>query len=82
MDFFAKEDTQALLRLILFIWTKEHESLGYVQGMNEILAPLIYVRHQDTWAHSEMYVFNPALVQAALTLALVYNTADYGHYWE
>jgi hypothetical protein len=34
---------QELLKRVLFVWSVRHPACGYVQGMNDILMPLVYV---------------------------------------
>jgi hypothetical protein len=33
---------------ILFIWAKLNPIFGYRQGMNEILAPIVFIFHRDS----------------------------------
>lgn len=40
---FFTEKTCEILQRILFIYAKSYKEIGYVQGMNEVLAPLAYV---------------------------------------
>lgn len=49
LQFFAGEGSKRPLELtrLLFIYAKLNPGIGYVQGMNEILAPLLYVIGQD-----------------------------------
>ncbi|CAK9192317.1 unnamed protein product [Sphagnum troendelagicum] len=66
MDFFcgptayAYENQEALKR-ILFIFAKLNPGIRYVQGMNEVLAPLYYVfktdKDEDNAAHAEEDAF-------------------------
>jgi len=44
---FEKEIHMETLSRILFIYGKTHPHIGYVQGMNEILAPIYYCFSQD-----------------------------------
>jgi TBC1 domain family protein 5 len=32
---------------ILFCYAREHEDLGYRQGMHELLAPILFVLHAE-----------------------------------
>ena len=32
---------------ILFCYVKEHQELGYRQGMHELLAPILFVMHVE-----------------------------------
>eukprot|EP00124_Ichthyophonus_hoferi_P002135 Ihof_evm6s134 gene=Ihof_evmTU6s134 len=42
--FFQHKRTQRLMLNILFIYAKQHPTLGYRQGMHELLAPLLWIR--------------------------------------
>ena len=42
-----KEINYDVLRRILFFYSKEHEELGYVQGMTEIIANIFYIFSKD-----------------------------------
>ena len=42
-----KEKNYDVLRRILFFYSKEHEELGYVQGMTEIIANIFYIFSKD-----------------------------------
>ncbi|KAK9715468.1 hypothetical protein RND81_06G167600 [Saponaria officinalis] len=45
--YFQTPGCQRLLRRILLLWCLRHPECGYRQGMHELLAPLIYVLHED-----------------------------------
>eukprot|EP01116_Phalansterium_solitarium_P016473 TRINITY_DN3837_c0_g1_i1.p2 TRINITY_DN3837_c0_g1~~TRINITY_DN3837_c0_g1_i1.p2 ORF type:complete len:336 (-),score=114.08 TRINITY_DN3837_c0_g1_i1:114-1121(-) len=47
MQFFAMAQHSTALRQILFIYAKLNPGIRYVQGMNEVLAPLYYVFCRD-----------------------------------
>ncbi|KAL6630500.1 hypothetical protein ACP70R_028573 [Stipagrostis hirtigluma subsp. patula] len=47
MPFFTVKSNQESLRRILIIFSKLNPSIRYVQGMNEVLAPLFYVFKND-----------------------------------
>uniref|UniRef100_J3N8C7 Rab-GAP TBC domain-containing protein n=2 Tax=Oryza brachyantha TaxID=4533 RepID=J3N8C7_ORYBR len=47
MPFFSAKSNQESLRRILIIFSKLNTSIRYVQGMNEVLAPLFYVFKND-----------------------------------
>ncbi|EME29021.1 RabGAP/TBC domain-containing protein [Galdieria sulphuraria] len=40
---------QELLKRILFVWSVRHPACGYVQGMNDILMPLVYVLFSEVY---------------------------------
>lgn len=42
-EFFRMESTQKTLTQILHIWATMHPRISYKQGMNELLAPIVYV---------------------------------------
>src|SRR5690242_275883 len=45
--YFRQPATQDMMLDILFVWCKMHPSIGYRQGMHEILAPLLWVIERD-----------------------------------
>ena len=45
LDFFTSKEIKSKLSQILYIWSKDNGDLSYRQGMNEILAILIYAFH-------------------------------------
>ncbi|KAK3120058.1 hypothetical protein QOZ80_9AG0680800 [Eleusine coracana subsp. coracana] len=47
IPFFSVKSNQESLRRILIIFSKLNPSIRYVQGMNEVLAPLFYVLKND-----------------------------------
>jgi TBC1 domain family member 5 len=50
--FFREPETQRMLLDILFIYSKLNPDIGYRQGMHELLAPLLWVVHQDAVDHT------------------------------
>jgi len=42
-EFFRLESTRKILTQILHIWAAMHPRISYKQGMNELLAPIVYV---------------------------------------
>lgn len=56
----SNDDNQAtgreILTNILFIFSKEHPNLKYSQGMNEILAPLLYCLSTDTNIYFKKFI--------------------------
>lgn len=51
--FFAQKETRDILNSVLYVYARTHSDLGYIQGMNEILAPMVYVLHKDWEATHE-----------------------------
>ncbi|XP_075971895.1 TBC1 domain family member 5 [Anticarsia gemmatalis] len=45
--YFRDKDVQDLMVRILFFWARSHASVGYRQGMHEILAPLLFELYLD-----------------------------------
>jgi len=43
MTFFQDADILRLLSDILFVWCKANADISYKQGMNELLASIVYV---------------------------------------
>lgn len=43
IPFFQQAPIQKALERILFIWAIRHPACGYVQGMNDLLTPMLYV---------------------------------------
>ncbi len=44
--FFHQKEVQAMMERILYIWSIRHPASGYVQGMNDVLIPLLIVAFQ------------------------------------
>ena len=47
MEFFQQESTQQYMLHILFVWSKLNPKISYRQGMNELLAVVLYVVAQE-----------------------------------
>jgi TBC1 domain family protein 5 len=45
--YFRQPATQTMMLDVLFVWCKMHPTVGYRQGMHEILAPLLWVIERD-----------------------------------
>jgi TBC1 domain family protein 5 len=45
-DFFQSPAAQADMLEVLFLWAKLHPEISYRQGMNELLAPIVWVCSQ------------------------------------
>jgi TBC1 domain family protein 5 len=45
--YFRQPATQNMMLDILFVWCKMHPTIGYRQGMHEVLAPLLWVVERD-----------------------------------
>ena len=45
--YFRQPATQNMMLDVLFVWCKMHPTVGYRQGMHEILAPLLWVIERD-----------------------------------
>lgn len=43
MALFHQEGVQRLMERILYVWAIRHPASGYVQGMNDLITPLIMV---------------------------------------
>ncbi|XP_031560897.1 TBC1 domain family member 5-like isoform X2 [Actinia tenebrosa] len=54
MDFFHSPTIKEMMLDLLFCYAKKNESLGYKQGMHELLAPIIYVLDNDSKTHKYM----------------------------
>lgn len=64
--FYHNDATQVLILDVLFLWCKMHpESGGYRQGMHELLAPIVYIVHQDAVdrAAATEAMADPAMVE-------------------
>jgi len=48
IEFFQKESVKKVMLHILFCYARENATLGYRQGMHEILAPILYVILENT----------------------------------
>ncbi|PIN01051.1 Ypt/Rab-specific GTPase-activating protein GYP6 [Handroanthus impetiginosus] len=53
-SYFQTSGCQGMLRRILLLWCLRHPEYGYRQGMHELLAPLLYVLHDDAERLSEV----------------------------
>jgi len=47
MVFFQDKAVLKLLSNVLFVWCKHHPDISYKQGMNELLASIVYVYFQE-----------------------------------
>lgn len=54
MPFFQQEKIQKSMERILFIWSIRHPASGYVQGIDDILTPLLFIA---------MYAFTPDVLR-------------------
>ena len=46
-EFFRLESTQKCLCQVLYIWAAMNPRISYKQGMNELLAPIVFVMSQE-----------------------------------
>lgn len=46
LPFFQQEPIQRMMERVLYIWSIRHPASGYVQGMNDLLTPLLLVAMQ------------------------------------
>uniref|UniRef100_A0A7S1GCV7 Rab-GAP TBC domain-containing protein n=1 Tax=Bicosoecida sp. CB-2014 TaxID=1486930 RepID=A0A7S1GCV7_9STRA len=46
LDFFQRGDVQEMLTRALFVWDRAHPRVGYKQGMNELLAMVVWALHR------------------------------------
>merc|ERR1712137_436676 len=53
-EFFQKDKIRTLMCDILFIVAKRNPSLGYRQGMNELLAPIVYLLDKESIPAAEV----------------------------
>ncbi|KAF8163255.1 rab-GTPase-TBC domain-containing protein [Crassisporium funariophilum] len=53
IPFFRESDVQIQLTNILFLYSVAHPSIGYRQGMHELLAPLYFAVHYDAIANGQ-----------------------------
>lgn len=54
--FFAQKEIRDILNSVLYVYARTHSDLGYIQGMNEILAPMVYVLYKDWEAVNDTLV--------------------------
>lgn len=50
IEFFQTSDVQEMMVNILFHYARQHPQISYRQGMHELLAPIIFVLHNDQQA--------------------------------
>ncbi|KAF2068525.1 hypothetical protein CYY_010148 [Polysphondylium violaceum] len=55
--FFERDDIQNIMIRILFIFSKQYPKIKYLQGMNEILAPVLYSVYNDSHWFDNKEVF-------------------------
>lgn len=53
MDFFREIKNQKMLIRILYRWSRFHASISYHQGMNELLAVVMYLLVVEQWPGEE-----------------------------
>jgi TBC1 domain family member 5 len=73
--YFREPETQRMLLDILFIYSKLNPDIGYRQGMHELLAPLLWVVHQDAIDQSTV----TALDRQADGAELMLDILDHKH---
>lgn len=49
MNFFQDESIIRLLSNVLFVWCKRNPEVSYKQGMNEVMASIVYVYFQEVY---------------------------------
>ena len=54
-SFFTQGTTYDVMKRMLFIFAKLNPGVSYIQGMNEVLAPLYYTFMTDTVKNSDIY---------------------------
>ena len=54
-SFFTQGNTYEVMKRMLFIFAKLNPGVSYIQGMNEVLAPLYYVFMTDTVDYNNTY---------------------------
>ncbi|KAJ4993758.1 tbc domain-containing protein [Stagonosporopsis vannaccii] len=59
--YFRQPATQNMMLDVLFVWCKMHPSIGYRQGMHEVLAPLLWVVERDAVDVSAKASVDPTL---------------------
>lgn len=47
MTFFQDKEIDKLLSDVLFVWCKLNSDISYKQGMNEVLASIVYVYFKE-----------------------------------
>lgn len=51
MDFFTLEPVKEALMNLLYLWAKDNVEFGYRQGMNEVLAIIVYAFFQEVTSY-------------------------------
>ncbi|KYQ88275.1 RabGAP/TBC domain-containing protein [Tieghemostelium lacteum] len=59
ISFFERLDIQDSMTRILFIFSKQYPKIKYIQGMNEIVAPILYVLYHDSHWFDDRDVYQP-----------------------
>eukprot|EP00741_Cyanophora_paradoxa_P014477 tig00020801_g13962.t1 len=84
LNFFASDEAthQESLKRILYLYAKQHPKIKYVQGMNEVLAPLYYVlcveEAEDEARHPTPQADGPRGVEADAYFCFSAVLADVG----
>ncbi|XP_072016569.1 TBC1 domain family member 5-like isoform X2 [Amphiura filiformis] len=76
IPFFQTSDVREMLVNLLFCYCKEHEDLGYKQGMHELLAPLIFVLHCDHQAFLHAQEISSQLIESSRASCVQFDVMD------
>eukprot|EP00742_Colponemidia_sp_Colp-10_P005315 GILJ01005679.1.p1 GENE.GILJ01005679.1~~GILJ01005679.1.p1 ORF type:complete len:636 (-),score=103.04 GILJ01005679.1:97-1725(-) len=85
-DFFQNMLIKEQMLQILFLWCKQHPDISYRQGMNELLAPIIYTLHREKASPSDkgigpedlLYTLSDPTQVEADSYTLFSTIMDYG----
>lgn len=72
--YFRQPATQNMMLDILFVWCKMHPSIGYRQGMHEVLAPLLWVVERDAVDRGATNAVDPTLADMLDSVYIEHDT--------
>lgn len=82
MPFFQQKEIQKVMERVLYIWAIRHPASSYVQGMNDLLTPLLLVAmhpHAHDVLRCDCATLDPQVSEYDLLLHRLY--IDYTHLW-
>ncbi|KAK3788906.1 hypothetical protein RRG08_010155 [Elysia crispata] len=76
VEFFRKHELGEMMTDILFVFSREHATHSYRQGMHELLAPLIFVLHCDHQAFLHACEIESVLYSSEKTRTVMKEVMD------
>lgn len=63
IEYFQSAEAQLIMQRVLFVWCKLNPEISYRQGMNELVAPILYTLNPSTTLEADVYALFDALMQ-------------------